>query len=125
MNVVFDIGNVLIHWDPRALYRKVFASEEEVSWFLEHVCNTAWNLEQDRGQSFEEAVAEATARFPDHAGAIARLQDGWDVVGRFPTTLNLPTLLDLDPGAASGPIEPASVECPLWLLRPRPQGARP
>ena len=33
MNIVFDIGNVLVHWDPRALYRKILSSEEEVEWF--------------------------------------------------------------------------------------------
>ncbi len=61
---------------------------------------------------------------PDHAKAIARLNDGWEIVNRVPTTLNLPTLLDLEPGAASESLMPWSVECPLWLLRPRPQGAR-
>ena len=77
MNIVFDIGNVLLHWDPRALYRKIFASEAEVEWFLTHVCNSAWNLEQDRGRSFEEAIAEATARHPDQAQAIAAYHLRW------------------------------------------------
>jgi 2-haloacid dehalogenase len=77
MNIVFDIGNVLIHWDPRALYRKIFASDEEVDWFLGNVCTHEWNLEQDRGRSFEDAVAEATARHPDHAEAIAAYHHRW------------------------------------------------
>ena len=77
MNIVFDIGNVLLDWDPRALYRKIFASEAEVEWFLTHVCNSAWNLEQDRGRSFEEAIAEATARHPDQAQAIAAYHLRW------------------------------------------------
>ena len=77
MNVVFDIGNVLIHWDPRALYRTIFATEDEVEWFLGNVCTSAWNLEQDRGRSFEDAIAEATARHPDHAEAIAAYHHRW------------------------------------------------
>ena len=77
MNIVFDIGNVLLHWDPRVLYRKIFASEAEVEWFLGHVCTPAWNLEQDRGRSFEEAIAEATARHPDQAQAIAAYHLRW------------------------------------------------
>ncbi|WP_421696316.1 HAD family hydrolase [Aestuariivirga sp.] len=77
MNVVFDIGNVLIHWEPRALYRKIFASEDEVECFLGNVCTSDWNLEQDRGRSFTEAVAEATARHPDHAEAIAAYHHRW------------------------------------------------
>lgn len=77
MNVVFDIGNVLVHWDPRALYRKIFASEDEVEWFIANVCTSDWNLEQDRGRSFAEAVREATARFPEHADAIAAYDLRW------------------------------------------------
>ena len=73
MNVVFDIGNVLIHWDPRALYRKIFTSEDEVEWFLANVCTPDWNLEQDRGRSFEDAIAEAAARHPGPCGGDRRL----------------------------------------------------
>jgi 2-haloacid dehalogenase len=77
MNVVFDIGNVLIRWDPRALYRKIFASEAEVDWFIGHVCTAAWNHEQDRGRSFEDGIAEAIARHPAHADAIAAYDSRW------------------------------------------------
>ena len=77
MNVVFDIGNVLVHWEPRALYAKIFATEDEVEWFLANVCNHDWNLEQDRGRSFADAVIEATARFPEHADAIAAYDLRW------------------------------------------------
>lgn len=77
MNVVFDIGNVLVHWEPRALYSKIFASEDEVEWFLTHVCNHDWNLEQDRGRSFADGVKELTARFPEHAEAIAAYDTRW------------------------------------------------
>jgi 2-haloacid dehalogenase len=76
-NVVFDIGNVLIHWDPRVLYAKIFDSAEEVDWFLTHVCTPDWNLEQDRGRSFEAAIAEAAARHPDYAEAIAAYNHRW------------------------------------------------
>lgn len=77
MNVVFDIGNVLLHWDPRLLYRKIFASDAEVDWFLSTVCTPDWNVEQDRGRSFADAVAEATARHPDHGAAIAAYHHRW------------------------------------------------
>ncbi len=40
MNIVFDIGNVLLHWDPRVLYRKIFDSEAEVEWFVGNVCTS-------------------------------------------------------------------------------------
>ena len=53
-DVVFDLGNVLLRWDPRFLYAKIFADPAEMEWFLAHVCNHDWNLEQDRGRSFAE-----------------------------------------------------------------------
>ncbi len=77
MNVVFDLGAVLIEWDPRHLYRKVFKDEAQMEWFLTNVCHPDWNLEQDKGRSFDDAVIEATARHPDHAAEIAMYRDRW------------------------------------------------
>lgn len=77
MNVVFDLGNVLLHWDPRHLYRKIFDDEQEMEWFLREVCHPAWNLEQDRGRSFEDGIAEATARHPAYAAQIAAYHHRW------------------------------------------------
>ena len=77
MNIVFDIGNVLLRWDPRFLFTQYFDDEAEMEWFLAHVCNHEWNLEQDRGRSFAEAVKLATAQHPDHAEAIAAYDTRW------------------------------------------------
>lgn len=68
--VVFDIGNVLIEWDPRHLYRKVFPSEAEMEAFLGEVCTMEWHLAHDRGLSFAENAAPLKARHPDKAGLI-------------------------------------------------------
>ena len=74
--IVFDIGNVLIHWDPRLLYRKIFtrvdmtADERQVNWFLANVCTPEWNIEQDRGRSIADAEREAIGRHPDYAPQI-------------------------------------------------------
>ena len=86
MNVVFDIGNVLLHWEPRALYRQIFATEDEVEWFLANVCNHDWNLEQDRGRSFADGIALLTARYPEHAEAIAAYDRRWHetILGAIP-----------------------------------------
>lgn len=87
MNIVFDLGKVLIEWDPRHVYRQVFQDENKMEWFLSEVCSNAWNLEQDRGRSFDEGVAEATARHPHYAREIAHYRDRWmdmvpgDIVG--------------------------------------------
>ena len=77
MNIVFDLGNVLLRWDPRFLFTQYFDDEAQMEWFLAHVCNSEWNLEQDRGRSFADAVKEATARHPDQAEVIAAYDTRW------------------------------------------------
>jgi 2-haloacid dehalogenase len=77
MNIVFDLGMVLIEWDPRNLYRNVFADEAKMEWFLANVCTNAWNLEQDRGRDWPEAIAEAIARHPDYAKEIHLYRERW------------------------------------------------
>lgn len=77
MNIVFDLGLVLIEWDPRHLYRTVFSDPTEMEWFLANVCHHEWNLENDRGRSFDDGVAEATARHPKYAKEIALYRDRW------------------------------------------------
>ena len=62
---VFDIGGVLIDWDPRHLYRSLFDDEAEMERFLAEVCTDEWNARQDAGRPFAEAVAELTARHPE------------------------------------------------------------
>ena len=85
--VVFDVGQVLIEWDPRHLYRRVFThddgtpDEAKVAWFLTEVCPPEWNVEQDRGRSIADAEAEALARHPDMGPAIRSFY------GRFQTMI--------------------------------------
>jgi 2-haloacid dehalogenase len=77
--VVFDLGNVLIDWSPRHLYRKLFGADlEGMERFLSEVCNGAWNERQDAGRSWEEAIQEAVARHPDQADLIRAYRDRWD-----------------------------------------------
>jgi 2-haloacid dehalogenase len=63
--VVFDVGGVLLDWDPRHLYRTLVDDEVELERFLAEVCTPAWNAELDAGRPFEEACAELSARHPD------------------------------------------------------------
>ena len=77
--VVFDLGNVLVGWEPRALYRKLFAGREaQMEWFLANVCTSEWNLEQDRGRTFAEGIAELIAAYPqEHHAAIRAFHERW------------------------------------------------
>ncbi|MBV5263569.1 HAD family hydrolase [Pinisolibacter aquiterrae] len=74
-NVVFDIGNVLIRWDPKLLYSRLFPDPALRDWFLSEVCSPDWNLEMDRGRSFAEGIAEGIARHPEWATEIR----AWDL----------------------------------------------
>lgn len=76
-NIVFDVGNVLIAWDPRHLYRKIFADTARMEWFLDHVFNATVNLECDRGLPFADAVAMLTARHPAYEEAIRAFDARW------------------------------------------------
>lgn len=67
MNIVFDIGNVLIGWDPYAAFRHAFDRDQEIDVFLMDADFYAWNLEQDRGRLREAAVAAAGA---EHAALL-------------------------------------------------------
>jgi len=75
--IVFDLGGVLIDWNPRYLYRKIFKTEEEITWFMENICTSDWNDQQDAGRPFEEATAELIATFPEHEAPIRAWYARW------------------------------------------------
>lgn len=76
-NIVFDLGGVLVDWDPKHLYRKIFKEEKMVNNFLDTVCTYEWNLEQDRGRTIEEATLEKINEFPHYEKEITAYYDRW------------------------------------------------
>jgi 2-haloacid dehalogenase len=68
--VVFDLGGVLIDWNPRHLYRKLFDDESAMEDFLSNVCTLEWHVEHDRGRSTAESCRELALAHPEHAGLI-------------------------------------------------------
>jgi 2-haloacid dehalogenase len=71
---VFDLGGVLIDWNPRYLYRKLFHGDDAaMEHFLTTVCTPSWNSQQDAGRSFAEACASLKLDHPSHAALI----DAW------------------------------------------------
>lgn len=75
--VVFDLGGVLIDWNPRHLYRKLLPDEAEMERFLSEVCSPAWNLEQDRGRRWEDAIAALVREHPEKAELISAYRGRW------------------------------------------------
>ncbi|HWB26262.1 MAG TPA: HAD family phosphatase [Chitinophagaceae bacterium] len=76
--IIFDFGGVLIDWDPRHLYKKIFEDESEMEWFLGNVCTLHWNLQQDGGRPFADAVAMLQEQHPQYAGHIQAYHTRWE-----------------------------------------------
>ncbi|MFI7062933.1 HAD family hydrolase [Kribbella sp. NPDC050124] len=93
--VVFDIGGVLLDWNPDYLYADLIPDEQQRNWFLTEVTTREWNQKQDAGRPWEEAVAELTALHPQHTEWIEAYDTGWlqMVKGLFEDTVELVTEL--------------------------------
>ncbi len=68
--VVFDVGGVLLDWNPRHLYRKLFADESEMEMFLTEICSPAWHAPHDRGVSTAASCEELASRYPEYSELI-------------------------------------------------------
>ena len=62
--IVFDLGGVLIDWDPKRMYRKMIDDETEIDQFLATVCTHDWNIQQDAGRPLSVATEERIQKFP-------------------------------------------------------------
>ena len=76
-HIVFDIGKVLIHYDPEIPFRRLIPDEERRRWFLANICTHEWNLEQDRGRGWPEAEALLIAEYPSEAELIRAFRKHW------------------------------------------------
>ncbi|HYE54051.1 MAG TPA: HAD family phosphatase [Chitinophagaceae bacterium] len=76
--VVFDLGGVLIDWNPDYVYRTIFEDEEKMRWFYKNICTPDWNEEQDAGRSLKEATEELVTQFPDHEENIRAYYGRWE-----------------------------------------------
>ena len=75
--LVFDLGGVLIDWNPEYLYNKIFPSDEERRWFLSTVCTGDWNEQQDEGRSLDEGTEDLVRKFPEHEASIRAYYARW------------------------------------------------
>jgi 2-haloacid dehalogenase len=77
--IIFDFGGVLIGWDPRFLYRKLFKGDEEtMERFLDEINFFEWNAHQDAGRPFAEAVAELCGKFPQYCDLIRAYDERYE-----------------------------------------------
>ena len=83
--ILFDFGNVLLEWNPRHVYRRYFPDNEAaMEQFFHEVNFMDWNLQQDKGRTFAEGVAELSKQFPHYSELIQAYHDHWtDSIGDY------------------------------------------
>jgi 2-haloacid dehalogenase len=105
-DVIFDLGGVLIDWDPRHLYRKLFDGDDPaMERFLGEVCTPDWNHALDAGRAFAEAVAELASRHPRERKRIEAYHRRWIEMVKGPIAPTVAILEELD-----------ARRVPLWAL---------
>ncbi len=76
--IIFDLGGVLIDWNPRYVYRDVFDGDEEmVDWFLNTICTSEWNVAHDAGRPLKEGTELLVNQFPEYETWIRMYYDRW------------------------------------------------
>ena len=89
--VIFDLGGVLIDWNPEYLYRKIFTDPEEMRFFLSEICTPDWNEQQDEGRTLNEGTELLVESFPQYESEIRAYYGRWQEMlkGPIAPTVNL------------------------------------
>jgi 2-haloacid dehalogenase len=90
--IIFDFGGVLINWDPHKLFNKYFNNDTlAIDNFLAEINFFNWNLSQDKGYPFAQAVTDLSAQFPQYAHLINAYDREWEesITGIVPETVEI------------------------------------
>lgn len=94
--IVFDLGGVLIEWNPRHLYRKLFdGNQSEMEYFLKNICSPSWNHQMDMGRPFNETTKELAEEYPQYAEHIYAYWSRWEEMVPFAIAETVALLQDL------------------------------
>ena len=90
-NIVFDLGGVLIDWDPLYVFENYFESKEKLNFFMSEICNDDWNAEQDSGKSIVDGTRDLITKYPKWEGAIRDYYGRWTdmLKGEIEPTVNI------------------------------------
>ena len=90
-NIIFDLGGVLIDWNPDYMYKKIIPDLEYRTWFLNTICTLDWNEKQDGGRTIEEATNELIIQYPDQKQNILAYYERWEEMlnGSIPGTVDI------------------------------------
>jgi len=89
--IVFDLGGVLLDWDRRYLYSKIFSDPKELDYFLEEVCSLDWNAQTDADKSIRDAMDELVPKYPQYEEQIRAYFERWEemIGGDIPGTVEV------------------------------------
>src|SRR5215211_3129201 len=76
--IIFDLGGVLIDWNPAYVFDKVFDDDERKKYFFENICTSEWNEEQDAGRPIQQATELLVTRHPDWRAQIEAYYGRWE-----------------------------------------------
>ncbi len=93
--IVFDLGGVLMDWDPRYLYNQIFSDPEEMEFFLREVCSPDWNAQTDVDKSFLDAIDELVPKYPQYEKQIRAYYPRWEEMIRGEISGTVEILRDL------------------------------
>ncbi|MCI5081963.1 MAG: HAD family phosphatase [Saprospiraceae bacterium] len=93
--IIFDLGGVLIDWNPEYVFRQIFDDEKEMHYFLTEVCAPDWNVQQDKGRSLAEGTAVKVAEFPDYQTEIEAYYGRWEEMLKGPIHESVQMFKDL------------------------------
>ena len=94
-NIIFDFGGVLMDWNPRYYFKDYFNDNEKMEYFLEHIAQDEWNVEQDRGRSLAEGTEIQVKKFPEWEKEIRAFYDNWTVMLKSDVPQNVEVLRKL------------------------------
>ena len=77
-NIIFDLGGVLIDWNPDYVFKEVFNDDEKLAWFYREICTMDWNENQDAGYPLDKATEERIALFPEYENSIRQYYGRWE-----------------------------------------------
>ncbi|MEN9952907.1 MAG: hypothetical protein RLZZ520_1175 [Bacteroidota bacterium] len=77
-NIIFDLGGVLIDWNPEYMYKKLITDQEKRNWFLNTICTADWNEQQDGGRLIQDANNELLQTYPDYKDWILAYYERWE-----------------------------------------------
>lgn len=76
--IIFDLGAVLIDWNPKYMFSKIFDTQEKMNWFFDNICTSEWNEKQDAGRLLKEATEELISIYPEHEQEVRAYYDRWE-----------------------------------------------